>query len=284
VTTAANKRWHRISHGLLAVGIIILASKEAIVGTYGSYTNVREGYTLAKDIAIGSLNSFNPKFDKSKAEANALVEKQQSAERNVEPFLKDLDALYARVFSTHHPFEDRLSAIDNARATASDEDFRCRVPAPIPESYQLYIHMKPGEPALRQFRGLIGWALAQVYLGGYRCDATAGWLIQKLPSLEPGELAAFILQAQSHRDVLEKIAQDLSQNPSARFRAALLLSAYKNQVPSDHEWALAKGIEGWEWILLLAPESELANVKARLEKNVPLSSYGKEELRRMMGL
>ena len=114
----------RVWLGLAAALLLLIWPREAILGTYGSYTLVRRGYTIAKSINVGSHSDHE-------REGEIFRSREAEIAAQVKPQLNQYDSFYARILTQPHPYAGWLAALDNGRTTAQQWDYKWRLPGPV---------------------------------------------------------------------------------------------------------------------------------------------------------
>jgi hypothetical protein len=289
---------------VLAAGVVIALltwPREARLGTYGSHTLVRRGFTVAADINVGS-HSDPAREDEIFRSRGAAIDAQ------VRPLLPLYTSFYERALAHKHAYAGRLGALDRARATAMPWDYRWRLPAPVRRAtaagadpgslliappltpLQLYLHMRADATELARGRALIGFVLAQLALGdsaelvlpaadprplAERVKHTAG---ADSFAGQPHLIGALLIAARGQASELLRLVEDPAMGAEVRLLARLCLIGLRHQAwtPADwHKVAAARSAVDrrtlWTWVLLFAEESELAAHEAELRRQVPLS-------------
>lgn len=85
--------------------LFVLWPREGIVGSYGTYTSSRKGYTIAKEISVGAMSNHAE-------EGNVYRRREQAIDARVRPLLPLVDAWVARVRGGRHAYGGWLGAID----------------------------------------------------------------------------------------------------------------------------------------------------------------------------
>lgn len=284
------------------VGVCIF-SKEAVLGTYGSYSNPRRGYTLSVAINIGSHSDHS-------REAPLLAEKQTQSEQLLQPLVSRFDAWVERPRAQKHPYGDWLAALDWQRTKALPWDYISRLPAPIPRPTadyalsplslpsqpELYLHMKPQAPNLARGRALVGFALAQAFLGDTPDltlpDGPKWPLAERLRyaatadsySGQPRLLAALILAARGRDGELLAYADDPTKPPHLRLLAGLIGQSLRAAPLSAASWQQLDAAKSaadrrtlWTWMLTLTPAAAQPQVEQELRQRLPLASAGADQ-------
>lgn len=286
----------------LCVVLAILAwPREATLGTYGSYTLVRRGYTVAKDITVGSYSDHT---------REDIVFRQEEAEigDSVKPHTAAYDKWFERVFTQKHPYADWLAALDRSRATPVQWDYKSRLPGPVwreapadpnrvmplkpygggGASPHVYLHMKADTPEVARGRALVGFALAQIAIGdtqeytlhqadreplpqrieyAARADSFAG---------QPRLVATLLLEARTRQAELAKIVADKAQTADVRMLARLCQSALRHEPLVESDWQLLREVKSadirtlWTWMLIFVPAAEQPAREAALRQQLPL--------------
>lgn len=280
---------------------------EAKLGTYGSYTLSRKGYTVAKEINVGS-------YSDPSHEGEVYRTREQGIDQKVQPLLPMYDAWFARLFDQKHPYGGWLDALERNRTTTMQWDYKSRLPGPhtiklqrvespsalaLPSSDfangeppQVYLHMKPNATQLEQGRALIGVALAQAFLGDTptfqaAVPQPADWtLAQRLAHAVEGDsfrgqpmlIAAVILAARSAQPELEHLVDDNSQSSAVRLCARLIYLGLRHEEWHESDWprleAATHGTDRrtlWTWMLVFVPSADAAAREAELRTRLPLS-------------
>lgn len=166
-----------------AVLVLLAWPREATLGTYGSYTLVRRGYTLAADINVGSYSDHDH-------EAVVFRKRQSTIDAQVKPLLPLYERWYERALTQKHPYTAWLGALDRKRDKPQEWDYKSRLWGPVrrtpavargalkpgeppgladslepPAPIQLYLHMRTEASELSRGRALVGFVLAQIALG-----------------------------------------------------------------------------------------------------------------------
>ena len=303
----------------LAVTVAVVVAtvawpREGIVGTYGSFTLARKGYTIAMEINVGAYS------DPSR-EGEVFRRREEAIAARVKPLLPMFDGWFARVRTERHAYAGWLGALDVERATARQPDYRNRLPAPRPRpqpapaqpsvlelepasldagrGLQIYLHMREGAAPVAQARALVGFALATCALGDGRDFVlpTTSWPHDTRPlaariehavgadsySGQPALVAAVLFDARGHEAELAAIADDAKRPPGVRLLAGLLRAGLRGEAWSAADWSRFDAARGavdrrilWAWALMLVPAGEQAAREDELRKRAPLSD---EELR-----
>jgi hypothetical protein len=293
---------------VIAALLVLAWPREAVLGTYGSYKHVGKGFTIAKEINVGSYSNHEH-------EADTYREREQAIDTQVKPLLPMYEAWFARALGDQHPFGGWLDALDRQRSVPMPWDYKARLPGPIappkPERKepagllalapvasddgrptQVYLHMKPASPQLSQGRALVGFALAQAFLGdapAFRVapPPQAGWtLAQRLAHAvegdsfagQPALVAAAVVGARGEPAELTRLADDAAQQPAVRLLARLIALGLRHEPWPEADWArvaeAAKATDRrtlWTWMLVFVPTSEAVAREAELRKREPLS-------------
>lgn len=288
---------------LLAAGVVITLlawPREARLGTYGSHTLVRRGFTVAADINVGA-------HSEPERETEIFRSREAAIDAQVKPLLPLYDRWYERVLAQKHPYAGRLAALDRARAAAKPGDYKWRLPAPVrratagadpgallaagpPSPLQLYLHMRAGSTGLARGRALIGFVLAQLALGASAdlalpspdsrplaervkhaagADSFAG---------QPPLIAALLLEAHAQAAELERLVVDPGQTAETRLLARLCLIGLRHQSWTGADWQKVEQARAvtdrrtlWTWVLLFSEEAELAARESELRQHLPLA-------------
>jgi hypothetical protein len=277
----------------------ICFSALAWAGSYGSYKEPRAGYTIAKDVSVGSMSDHS-------READAMKAKEAAAKQMIAPLCAPLDAWVARARGVA-AYRGWLKAWDPSRRTSSLPDYKWRLPAPFakqppaedsptgsydPSPLILCLHMQPSTTQLARGRALVGFALAEAELGdgALRLPTEPGLdTVDKIATLldqldhsdgyagQPSLVATGILFLAHQQAVLAKIAADAKQAATVRLLARAMLHGYRRDAWTEADWALAAAaVKGdprqtWTWILLFADDKDLAATRAELARRFPLS-------------
>jgi hypothetical protein len=291
--------------GLIALGVAVAVAwpTEAILGTYGAFKLARTGYTIAMEISIGS-------FSDSDREADAYRAREAAIAAQVQPRLPGYDAWFRRALAGKHSYAGWLDGLDRGRATATDQDYKWRLPgpeAPPPPSpppgarpsplgaylgdrpVELYLHMNAAQPPVAQTRALLGFVLAQIELGDSEPLRLPGpgvdWpLSRRLEHAARGDsfqgqgplLARLLFDVRGQAPALERFAADATNPAPERALAGLAAAAlaYRPLRAADWERLAAANADRrllWTWALALGPTSEAASREADLQKRLPLS-------------
>ena len=291
----------RVWLGLAAASLLLVWPREAILGTYGSYTLVRRGYTIAKPINVGSHSDHE-----REGEIFRSLETEIAAQ--VKPQLNQYDSFYARILTQPQPYAGWLAALDNGRTTAQPWDYRWRLPGPVvppPQKDalgplsgfgsadappQIYVHMKPAATHLARGRALVGFALAQAFLGD-GADFTlvrgeTGPLAQRVQhaahadsfSGQPAVVAALVLTARARQPELALLADDQNEPADARLLAGLVRLGLRHEPWTAADWQRVDAAKSagdrrtlWTWVLLFTPAEEQPQREEELRKRLPLS-------------
>lgn len=284
------------------VPILLLVPREARTGTYGSYTLVRKGYTVACPINVGSMQPHSE-------ESVRFAAKEKQAAAAVLPAVAVYDRYFERAASERHAYSDWLGALDASRDSARQEDYKFRVPGPQTppppaparslsplgptmslENCDVYLHMKKKSTGLERGRALVGFVLAEIAQGDEKGlllpRRRDSWSARQ--SLDWASRADFYSgQAWAMGEVLFSIARrapELSaaaKDPAApdeiRLLARMIEMGLKRGSPSDEDWALVKSsntrLDGrtlWTWPLFFSPPDALPAVTARLKEAAPI--------------
>ncbi|MFO0575039.1 MAG: hypothetical protein U1A78_13710 [Polyangia bacterium] len=291
---------------LLAAGVVITLlawPREARLGTYGSHTLVRRGFTLAADINVGS-------YSEPEHEAEIFRSRKAAIDAQARPLLPLYERWFERVLVQKHPYTGRLAALDRARAAARPSDYKWRLPAPVrratggadpgpgallaasppPSPLKVYLHMRADATGLARGRALVGFVLAQLALGpsaelalesrdprslaervkhAAGADSYAG---------QPHLIAALLMGAHAQAAEMERLAQDPGQSAETRLLARLCLIGLRHKAWASADWQKIEQARSatdrrtlWTWVLLFAEESELAAREAELRQRLPLN-------------
>lgn len=285
---------------------LLLLPLEGVAGTYGSFQQSRQGFTIAQEINVGSYSDHS-------REGEVLRQREEAIGVAVKPHLAMYDGWYARVLSQKHPYGGWLPALDGTRAKPLQWDYKFRMPGPVwpappprvkagdieppqiggnIEPPQIYLHTRKAASQLSRGRALVGFALAQAFLGNgtdfvlMKDAATADNMTALVERAargdsfagQPALLAALILQARGRQPELEQVAADPALAPDLRLLARLTLLALRNQSLADEDWSRFEEARKtadvrtlWTWALVFVPESEQAGREAELQKRLPLS-------------
>lgn len=292
---------------LPAIGVVLALlawSREATLGTYGSYTLVRRGYTVAEDINVGSQS------DPSR-EAEIFRSRESAIDAQVKPLLAMYDQWYGRIREQKHPYADWLGALDADRTAAKQWDYKARLPGPIrrkspdrggPLSIepvmasgtpQIYLHMRPDSSELARGRALLGFALAQAFLGdGKEFALPAGVAGDGAPlaqrashaagadsfSGQPRLVAAFVFEARARQEELARLIVDKAQPAEVRLLARLSLRGLRHEPWEAADWPMVEQAKAridrrtlWTWVLIFSPAAEQSARERELRQRVPLS-------------
>lgn len=270
----ASHRWSlRLAIGVLLGGLAW--PREAVLGTYGSYTQARTGYTIAASITVGSMSEHSH-------EAELYREHEAEIDAQVRPQLALYGRWFERAFTQKHAYQGFLGALDRGRSTRQQWDYKNRLPAPLPRPakptqpvkgtpptppsplaplalplgprfgsarpIQIYLHMKLEATQLAQGRALVGFALAQSALGDgedFRLPADGNTpLAQRLERAARGDsfrgqpllLAALLFDVRERQAELARFAEDASQSAELRLLARLLLVGLRRESPTAADW------------------------------------------------
>lgn len=291
---------------LPAIGVVLALlvwSREATLGTYGSYTLVRRGYTVAQNINVGSHSDHS-------REAEIFRSRESAIDAQVKPLLAMYDQWYGRVREQKHPYVDWLGALDTERTAAKQWDYKARLPGPIrrkgPDrggllsiepvvgaAPQIYLHMRPDSSELARGRALLGFALAQVFLGdGKEFTLPTGIVGDGTPLAQrakhaagadsfagqPRLVAAFVFEARARQEDLARLAEDKAQPAEVRLLARLCLRGLRHEPWDATDWQLVEQARSqldlrtlWTWVLIFAPTAEHATRESELRQRIPLS-------------
>lgn len=284
----------------LAVLVALLAwPREAILGTYGTYLLPQHGYTLARAINVGS-------YSEPDHEDVVFHQREAAIDAQVKPLLALYKSWYERVFTQPHPYSGWLGAIDRERATKQQWDYRARLPGPTPlvrrqpadvpalddseGAMEVYVHMKPQRSPLAHGRALVGFALAQAFLGdGASFKLPQGQpppLAQRLARAAHGDffsgqshlLAALLFDVRPRQPELVRFVEDKAQTAELRLLASLVLRGLRHEPWTPADWQRLSESRTqtdvrtlWTWALLLAPAEEQPAREAELRQRLPLS-------------
>lgn len=292
----------------LALGVatgLLLWPREAILGTYGSYTLLRRGFTLATDINVGS-------YSVPTHEAEVFHERETAIAAQVKPHLAMYDAWYKRVGTGQHAYRGYLGALDAERTTQKQWDYKSRLPGPLPRPQtsavsaliepimltgpadrnwpQIYLHMRPSATPLAHGRALVGFTLAQLALGedpGFVFPpAAVGGLSERLARVSRGDsfggqailLSALLFDVRARQPELAQLVEDPAATKESRLLAGLVLRGLRHEPFAPADWqrleAAKKIIDQrtlWTWALLFCPDSAQAAHEDQLRQRLPLS-------------
>lgn len=274
------------------------------MGTYGSYTLVRRGYTVTQDINIGAHSDHD-------REAEMFRSRESAIDAQVKPLLAMYEQWYGRIHTQKHPYTDWLGALDADRSAAKQWDYKARLPGPSRRKSpdprdplaiepllanvapQIYLHMRPGSSALARGRALLGFALAQSFLGDAKeftlpAGATGSGtpLAQRAKhaasadsfSGQPRLVANFVFEARSRQDELARLVDDKAQSAEVRLLARLCLRGLRHESWDATDWQLVEQARSqldrrtlWTWVLISAPAAEQAARERELRQRIPLS-------------
>lgn len=289
----------RVWQGLAAALVLLFWPREAILGTYGSFTLVRRGYTIAKAINIGSHSDHE-------REGELFRSRETELAAQVKPQLNQYDSFYARILTQPHPYAGWLAALDNGRTTAQQWDYKWRLPGPVvqaPKSElgplsgfgpgdapQVYLHMKPAAAHLLRGRALVGFALAQAFLGdgadfalGRGETGPLGPRVQHAAHADSfwgqsAVVATLVLAVRARQPELAMLADDATQPADVRLLAGLVRLGLRHEAWTAADWQRLDAAKSagdrrtlWTWVLLFTPAEEQPQREDELRKRLPLS-------------
>src|SRR5262245_60422756 len=121
---------------MLLIGVLLAVfgwPREAILGTYGSYSRVRPGYTVAVAINVGS-------YSEPEHEAEVFAKRESMIDAQVKPQLPIFDHYFKRVLTKTHPYAGWLGALDQKRETSKQWDYQSQLPGPVPKAPKSDLH------------------------------------------------------------------------------------------------------------------------------------------------
>jgi hypothetical protein len=285
-----------------SVAVLLLVPREAVTGTYGSYTLVRKGYTVSCPINVGSMSPHSE-------EAVRYAEKEKRAEAAVLPALAVYDRYFERAASGRHAYSDWLGALDAARGSALQEDYKFRVPgpetppSPPPEGRRVplmatqsladcdvYLHMKKTATGLERGRALVGFVLAEIALGdeknlllprrrdSWSARQSLDWASRAdFYSGQAWAIGQVLFSIAKRAPELSAAAEDRSAPDEVRLLARMIEMGLKRGAPSEEDWALVKSGSSrldartlWTWPLFFGPSAARADSVARLKAAAPV--------------
>lgn len=289
----------RVWLGLAAALLLLIWPREAILGTYGSYTLVRRGYTIAKSINVGSHSDHE-------REGEIFRSREAEIAAQVSPQLNQYDSFYARILTQPHPYAGWLAALENGRTTAQPWDYKWRLPGPVVQSQkaavdpspsfgsadapQIYVHMKSAATHLGRGRALVGFALAQAFVGdGADFALVRGETGPLAPRVQhaahadsfagqPAVVANLVLTVRARQPELALLADDPTQPADVRLLAGLVRLGLRHEPWTAADWQRVEAAKSagdrrtiWTWVLLFTPAEEQPQREDELRKRLPLS-------------
>jgi len=286
-----------------SAAVLLLVPREARTGTYGSYDLVRKGYTVSCPINVGS-------HEPHEEEAVQYAAKQKQLEAAVLPAVAVYDRYFERAASGRHAYSDWLGALDAARVSARQDDYKFRLPgpqtpmpAPAPvrllsprgpsqslENCDVYLHMKKTATGLERGRALVGFVLAQLALGdekglllprrrdSWSARQSLDWASRAdFYSGQAWALGEILFPVARRAPELSAAAEDRAAPDEVRLLARMISMGLRRGAPSEEDWALVKSSSSrldartlWTWPLFFCPTDALPAIGARLKELAPV--------------
>ncbi len=279
--------------------LLVVGAENARAGTYGSFNRVQKGYTVSVDLPIGSMSGPDP----GAAEAAALERRQDEMASELAPLFPFYEKVFRRVLEAAHPYKDWLGALDASRAKRHEEDYLARIPAPVRHKNDAmlrqpmwHLHLATKLSLIAQGRAIVGFALAQVFLGsdGFTWPEAPGTFREALSRVEKTDfysgqaiaVAAGLLDPRATAPALVAILTDTTAPATEQLLARLMLHGKNLDVFADSDWALVTKAQKagcdprtlWTWVLLFATPGEMPALTAQLRQRVLVDADFGEEL------
>ena len=269
--------------------------EEGRVGSYGTWTLSRPGFTIARAIRVGEMSD-------PAREAEVVRAQEARAAQATAPQVKALEAWFSRVRAARGRGVGWLDALDVGRATPADGDYRARLPGPVaavtavappdvvaPEvdDFALWLHMRADAAPVAVARALAGVALGACDIGEAKLVQAPRPLAQRLAWAVDGDgeadqpwiVASLLFETCGRLRELDAVASDEEATAGVRALARLLRQALSESRIGHADWELLARAGAdvgptkvWVWVLMLGPASEQAARRAELERRVALDA------------